>query len=533
MFRKIVSNLPFSPALISQLGFYAKRLKQEQATRRLGLIFTVLALVVQSLAVFAPPEAQAVANGQNVVFQGVRDRTDMLRIYDSGVDSGGHRDIQQIFSTFGITRADIATTNAGTINSRDFNLGVWSIGRNSYDAGAPEERAVAVTGTNTTVFARKLWRFDSLPYTQQNGSTYKALIGKRAIDGKWFSIMLDCGNITFTDFPPPPPQPASLCVSLGMPVSLSRTKFRLTASASATNGATISRYDFVVTDKNNKQVSAVNIPSSTTNATTDVDIKQDGSYTARVTVQTSIGARTGDACVKPFVVSPEPRCPINSAFPVSSPECKPCPSDSTIWYKDEKCKPEYQASKAVASLTQNKSDANGTTANPGDTLQYTIKVKNTGKDSGSYSMKENLADVLEYADVVDSAEGTLEKDTNGNITGIMVWPATTIKPGETITKVIRVQLKSAIPATPQNVGNPESYNCKMTNSFGNTTNVMVACPPEKLIENTVKQLPATGPTENVIFGGVLLMAIVYFYARSRQINKEVRIVRKEFAAGAI
>ena len=56
MFRNIVSNLPFSPALVGQLGFYAKRLRKEEATRRLGLIFTVLALVVQSFAVFQAPE---------------------------------------------------------------------------------------------------------------------------------------------------------------------------------------------------------------------------------------------------------------------------------------------------------------------------------------------------------------------------------------------------------------------------------------------------------------------------------------------
>ena len=52
MFRKLVSNIAFSPALVSQLGFYAKRLRKEETTRRIGLIFTVLALVVQSFEVF-------------------------------------------------------------------------------------------------------------------------------------------------------------------------------------------------------------------------------------------------------------------------------------------------------------------------------------------------------------------------------------------------------------------------------------------------------------------------------------------------
>ena len=69
MFRKIVSNLTFSPALVGQLGFYAKRLKKEEATRRIGLIFTALALVVQSFAVFTPPESANAANGNNVVLE--------------------------------------------------------------------------------------------------------------------------------------------------------------------------------------------------------------------------------------------------------------------------------------------------------------------------------------------------------------------------------------------------------------------------------------------------------------------------------
>jgi len=43
MFKKIVSQLSFSPALVAQLGFYARRLRKEQATRRLGLVFVGLA----------------------------------------------------------------------------------------------------------------------------------------------------------------------------------------------------------------------------------------------------------------------------------------------------------------------------------------------------------------------------------------------------------------------------------------------------------------------------------------------------------
>jgi hypothetical protein len=78
----------------------------------------------------------------------------------------------------------------------------------------------------------------------------------------------------------------------------------------------------------------------------------------------------------------------------------------------------------------------------------------------------------------------------------------------------------------------------MTNTFGSTsdhstTNVKIDCPPTKIVENVVTSLPSTGPSDNIIFGGLLLMVVTYFFARSRQLNKEVRIVRTHFATGTL
>lgn len=69
MFKKIVSNLPFSPALVGQLGFYTKRLRKEEATRQLGLIFVVLTLIIQLLVIFQPPES-ANSSSPNDTFSG-------------------------------------------------------------------------------------------------------------------------------------------------------------------------------------------------------------------------------------------------------------------------------------------------------------------------------------------------------------------------------------------------------------------------------------------------------------------------------
>jgi len=56
MFEKIISNLPYNPSLIKDLGFYAHRIRKEESLRRLGLLFIVLAFFVQFYAVISPPK---------------------------------------------------------------------------------------------------------------------------------------------------------------------------------------------------------------------------------------------------------------------------------------------------------------------------------------------------------------------------------------------------------------------------------------------------------------------------------------------
>ena len=70
MFKKLVTNLPYSPGLLNQVGFYTKRLKQEEFVRRMGLIFGVLALLLNlNLTMFAP-EASVLASPANDVVSG-------------------------------------------------------------------------------------------------------------------------------------------------------------------------------------------------------------------------------------------------------------------------------------------------------------------------------------------------------------------------------------------------------------------------------------------------------------------------------
>lgn len=533
MFRKIVSNLAFSPALVGQLGFYAKRLRKEEATRRIGLIFVALALVVQSFAIFTPPESANAASGNDVIYGGARDKQDLLTTYDRNKDSAGHADIQQIYSYYGITRQDIANGNVTTFNSRDMNLTIQSAGRSTY---AWQRDAHAIPGTSTTVYSSLLYQFDSTSWTKTHGSSYPALVGQRGVDGQWFAIMLGCGNPAYLSLPPPPPKPAAFCSALTI-TPINRTKFTFSAAASASNGATISGYTYTVKDDKGAVVHTKNQPSTALTNSLTYDFTKDGKYTVSVGVVTSVGEQTAPDCQKPLTVSPEPRCPLNPDLVQSNPDCKPCEDDKTIWYKDKNCKSEFVLTKKIKNTTQLVNDANNTTVKIGDRLEYRLSVKNTGKTTGTYAIQDNISDVLEYAILIDAGGGTLVKSDGGapvEKVGLISWPAIEIKPGETIEKIISVQVKPTIPATPQGISNPESYNCRMVNDFaGNNTTVMVDCPTPKVVERVVTELPHTGATENMVFAGVVLAIVIYFYARARQVKKEVRLIRRDLNAGTI
>jgi len=530
MFSRIVSNLPFSPALIGQLGSYARELRREESVRRLGLIFTALAVMAQSFAILSPPPAQAAAHSANIIYEGIESRDDLLRIYDIGSDSVGNNDIRQIFTYLGISRADIENIREASFGSRDFNSGIWSLSRASYDAGTEHEQEHKISD-NTTVYARKLWRYDTQSQSSQASTVHTGLVGNRS-DGSWFAVAPESGNIYYSSIPVAPSMAEPACKSLSIS-AVNRTAYRFMATTDAQPGSSIAGYDFTVTKTDRSEPVEMSVDSSATQAWIELELPGDGAYTAKVTIRTPSGSQNSTSCEQNFTVSPDSVCPLNSMLKELHRDCRSCSADSSLWYKHESCAPNFVPKKRVQNTTQKVADAEDTTARPGDRLEYTLSVKNTGSKTGEYRLEDDLTDVLEYADILHADGGTLTKGNHKQSKNIMTWGKVQLKPGQTIEKTVIVQVKSAVPATPQNISNPESYNCVISNSFGNSTHVTIECPLAKSLENVAKKLPPVGTNENLMFGGALILLAAYFYIRSRLLNREVRAVRKEFSGGAL
>ena len=185
-------------------------------------------------------------------------------------------------------------------------------------------------------------------------------------------------------------------------------------------------------------------------------------------------------------------------------------------------------SKAAINVSQNSVDATTVTARAGDQISYTISVENTGTATSTVAFEEHLQDVLEYAALSDDGGGTFNPATK-----ILSWPNVTLTPTQKQSRTFTIRILSTVPATAQGASDPTSYDCRMINVFGNSVTINVDCTPPKVIEKVVTQLPHTGPTENMIFAGVVLAVVTYFYARTRQVNKEVRLIRRDLNAGTI
>lgn len=715
MFKKLVSNLPFSPSLVGQLGFYAQRLKKEEWIRRLGLIFTVFALIIQSLAIFMPPES-ANASDTNDMCPGVsRDAAGAKKIkacYDKNtnhfkdvmnffgisktelwksLDAGGswrYTTTYKSWYTFGHVKRfsgdkDFSGQVPGNLFARKWSSTIqtrqwgWkgSQGDTQFiilaDCGnlalkrllSPSAKCVSLSaskreitaGDSVTLTAKastedgaEISKFD---FKQNGPVNANKSVSTNAESATWQQTLTKAGKYTFTvdidttnnkdnitaktctaevtvsEKQVVPPEASCDLLTIAPEQGVLGTTFKVTAKASTKNGAVINRYNFTAGGaQNHSWISTTNAGSSIWSLTPSVA----GNYNVSVSVDTSIGAKTSPACnksfsvsepasaeckllsveqvsrteyklnatgsvangasitgysyvikdssgnivkksgviadsswsvtlpdnnsvsdsavysailtihtnlgdqssadcEKPIVIPPQEQCKYNPELPVNDPNCK---SDCETNPEGENCKPELDLVKTAINKSQGDKDAVATNANGGDVILYTITLTNNGNAAGKIELRDIIGDTMEYATLTDA--GGANYDENAHV---LSWGEVAVGANSTVTRNFAVTVKNPVPSMAQNHGSPESFDCIMTNVIREdgqgAIHIPVTCPTVKTVEQVVSQLPATGPGDNILFGGIIAAVVVFFYARSRQLGKEVRLVRREFNAGSL
>lgn len=546
MFKKLLSNLPFNPSLISQVSFYAKRLQQESSVRRIGLVFVALGFAVQIFAAIAPVEASNQCSSNDVIRCGFRTREEAVQRCNS--NAAGFRSILEYY---GISCGQLAGAGTQTVRSNAYNNELFSMGRNPYSK--PGEYPISIPSAGT---------FYLRPLSSWGNTSYKMLVTQTS-DGQPFMVMYDCGNIVIKrGYTPPakPEPPAKLklakvnepkgTVKPGDTIkyTLAFTNTGGTAAFFSVNDTLGPELEFVkasygewiFTRTGQKLKWANNTPPFYTFGNTD-SLGTPGFITVEAKVKSGTPKGTSvcntawveDVNIQTKQVQKWSEVTVCNKVDV---ECPP----GTTPQPDGSCKtpekpidklPLLTIEKKAKNLTQKIDDANGTTAAAGDIIEYSLTTKNFGDGEAKDVIlrPEEIADVLEYSDLdFNSLNGAIFDPETQTI----AWnKPVDIKPGQSVTKKFKVKIKSPIPQTPSPAGNPGSFDLKLTNVYGNTVEIKLPNSITKATEQTTQTLPNTGPGEAMVIGALLITFVGYFFARSRLMVKELEIIKEEYASG--
>lgn len=488
MFQRIVSRLSLSPSAMSDLVFYARRLKQEKITRTFSALAAVLIVGLQFATIAAPPAPSNAASSNDIIYGGFVSKNDLLNRFDASDE------LKTLYDYFGINRTDIQNTRETTINSKDHSL--ISIGRNQH--GTSDGKVVLGSHTYWT---RGLYVWDTGANVQR-GSSYKVLEGTRSRDGGYFSVIFHCGNIVFKTLPPkpvpppppkppatpiatPPPKATLACVKLNGDVSTGEVPLTVNFTGEGTaSNQTITEYQFNFGDgkTTNQPEPAVSHQYNTA-----------GKWTATLKVKGSKGTLS-DAT---------PAC----SFTVTT------TTPPAVFTK----------AKSALNVTQTV-DATTKPALPGDTIRYSLTTKNTGGTTEDYAVIEHIEDVLEYADVVDAGGADLAG-------GVLSWAATKLEPDKSLVKNFTVKVKDPIPTTPVGLSDKFSYDLRMDNIYGTGVQIAITPPLAKQVEGASTTLPDTGAASTTFLILLVVAVCLFFYFRNRQLMTEIKLLRGEYQGG--
>ena len=275
------------------------------------LTFGVSLLAVATIGV-VQLQSKAVDNSRDcdrfaVIRCGTLNGDELRAEYDSNNAAGSNGDttvrddIKKVFTAMGISKADL---------QGGFKQGI--VRKN----GTVEVDG-KVVATNAMTAARGLGG-TQIPGTNAQKVSVSAMadaqtaLVKLDSNGKFqYAVMKPCGNpvsATPKEEPQPPtPQPVAKCEGVKATMQ-ERTKYMVTATASAKDGAKIKSYNFKVTTGSTTLVDKTYASDKETQSVVYQDL-QPGEYKVKVTVDTSEGVKDGKECVATFTVAPEPTQP--------------------------------------------------------------------------------------------------------------------------------------------------------------------------------------------------------------------------------
>ena len=475
--------LSLDKATCERLKIYENRFSSRlKKARTVAIIAFIVVFLAQFLAPVLMPAQKAIAGDTSsnaVIYGGVSSVAELQQKMAQGAGpnpAGGvyapyqsPDHLQLLFHTLGIWENQFGTLQDGTVykDGRVF-VGNTLVGTSAISAGRVDfGGTVDIThmpGYNI------YWRPTSVSFAS---NTLSALVFNNG--SVVYAIIKDCGNPVRANpvVQPAPSQPAPVCdLSVSKTVSADGVNYADTISSESgayafykiyvKNTGNTTLTNLMVKDNLPPKVSYV--PDSTmlynTNHPSGIKINDN-----IVSGGVNVGNYTPGASVRLVF-----KVKLDSDFTtgthtlknvgVSKADCTESREDYA-WINIHVFKPaEITKSKSAINVTQNGVNAETVKAHAGDVIRYTLTTRNIGElPENNYVVQDNIADILQYADVTSTGGGTVNA-------GEITYPALDIAVGQTVNKTFEVTIK------PEKDW-PVSGDFVMTNVYGNIINVPV------------------------------------------------------------
>jgi len=150
-------------------------------------------------------------------------------------------------------------------------------------------------------------------------------------------------------------------------------------------------------------------------------------------------------------------------------------------------------------------------ARPGDLIDYSLYYRNDSGYTQNIAIEDDLTDVLDLSDLVNSGGGVLYNKT-------LRFENITLSPGSSVSKTFQVRVKNI---------SQDKQDKVMSNYYGNGVDITVlpsssvvppgGVPPKGQVKGTTYVAPATGPEDNLplIFALLFTSAMLVYNKRNR------------------
>lgn len=195
MFKKIVSQIPFSSSLIRDLGKYAQRVKREQKLYAVATILTAIVIIIQIFFILSPTETANSSNSSDLIRGGISSPSQLPQLCNAN-DHG----FKDILLAANIACSDLENLHYSVVHTRSgtkyTDWLVWS--RASRFGDDYKEKTITIA--KNQIFIRPIYDFENKHTGVVPGAKFKAFSGRNS-KGEPFAILANSGNILTNSYP--------------------------------------------------------------------------------------------------------------------------------------------------------------------------------------------------------------------------------------------------------------------------------------------------------------------------------------------